>query len=400
MQLPTPENDEVSTRLLWDAGDTNNFAENGGADSSMDFSMPNSSEKVNHSRQTSPELEHFISRMWQPNFDALGSGCLPDVALHSQGSYMHFSNMAYGSPGIPGQHELQLPRIKDDSGSTLHIPGMLSMPQQQQLPTSFAGNMPNASIDALSSPRSVPEMRNGAGFSSRSPNLSLSDSPRRSLPNNQQSSASSPGQNPASLESRFDHVIKAVDEAGFKSIDDMSAQYYTADFREDTAPFWVQSRSRSRSLPGLLAALHESTDTWPSRDIQSYKQQVANMAEDIYMGELATAKQNIGKEREMWHRQEAIPTGEQSDRIVENLWAAISDIECSQDLKEKRAMIRENVSMTYFHRVLEQELIQIRIQMPDLWSLLVELTRKADLGQPQGSQVAGAFLLLLGSCIS
>lgn len=33
--------------------------------------------------------------------------------------------------------------------------------------------------------------------------------------------------------------------------------------------------------------------------------------------------------------------------------------------------------------------------MPETWSLLVELTRKADLGQPQGTQAACAFLFLL-----
>ena len=33
--------------------------------------------------------------------------------------------------------------------------------------------------------------------------------------------------------------------------------------------------------------------------------------------------------------------------------------------------------------------------MPETWSLLVELTRKADLRQPGGSQAVCAFLLLL-----
>ena len=64
--------------------------------------------------------------------------------------------------------------------------------------------------------------------------------------------------NAEDLETRFENLIKAVQEAGCESIDDMSAQYYTATFREDTVSYWAQSRSRSRFLHAFLASLHAS----------------------------------------------------------------------------------------------------------------------------------------------
>jgi hypothetical protein len=353
-QLPTPENDEVSTRYLWDTpGTRDGFAgfDNGGVDT-MDYSIPTSSENANDSRHTSPELEHFISRMWQPNFENLSTGCLPDVVLNSQGAYMHCSNMAYGTSGIHDQHELQLPRIRVDPGLALPIPGTVAMPQQT-LPVSYPERMSNASIDTLGSPRSTSGHRAVPG--NKSPHPSPHESPAELFAHHGQPVASSSSRNLVGLETRFEHVIKAVEECGFKSIDDMSAQYYTAAFKEDTAPFWAQSRSRSRSLPGLLASLHDSTKTWTTRDIQNYKQQVANMAEDIYVGELSTAKQNIRNEKEMWNRQETMSTAEQSDRIVENLWAAISDIEHSPELKQKKTMIRESVSIAIYSETLTPE---------------------------------------------
>lgn len=184
---------------------------------------------------------------------------------------------------MPGQHELQHRRIRADSGLTLPISGILQMPQQPLI-ASISDGLSNASIDVLGSPEHTSEIGQRAVLDNRNSNPSPKNSPRRLPARHQPKIASSSGRNLEDLETRFARVIKIVEESGFEGIDDLSTQYYTAAFKEDTAPFWAQSRSRSRSLPGFLSFLHESTKTWPTRDMQGYKQQVTNMAEDIYVG--------------------------------------------------------------------------------------------------------------------
>lgn len=167
------------------------------------------------------------------------------------------------------------------------------------------------------------------------------------------------------LESRIQHIIRAVQEAGFESIDDMATQYYTAQFEEDTASYWAQSLSRSHSLYNFLSSLHRSTSGWSDRDIQRYRQQILTAAESLYASEIDSAKHM---------KDEGVrpPTPVSS---VEALWRMMGDMELDQESKVKKMAIRE--------------------RMPETWSLLARLTQKADLHQPQGSQAVFAFLLLL-----
>lgn len=180
------------------------------------------------------------------------------------------------------------------------------------------------------------------------------------------------------LEARFESVIKAVEEAGFESIDDMSAQYYTATFKEDTVSHCAQWRSRSRSLHAFLASLHASTNNWSDREAQGYKQQIAEAAESLYVSELSYAREDIMQDEDRRSQalgQKASSPVSQTVTSVQSLWQMLAEMELSQDFKQKKTMARE--------------------KMPETWSLLVELTRKADLRQPQGSQAVCAFLLLL-----
>ncbi|KAH6623310.1 hypothetical protein F5144DRAFT_595503 [Chaetomium tenue] len=160
------------------------------------------------------------------------------------------------------------------------------------------------------------------------------------------------------------HIIRAVQGAGFESIDDMATQYYTSQFEEDTASYWAQSLSRSHSLYTFLSSLHRSTSAWSERDIQRYRQQILAAAESLYASEIDTAKNSKDVARP--------PTPASS---VEALWRMMGDMDLDQEAKEKKMAIRE--------------------KLPETWSLLARLTQKADLRQPQGSQVVFAFLLLL-----
>lgn len=153
------------------------------------------------------------------------------------------------------------------------------------------------------------------------------------------------------LEARFEKIIKAVQGAGFESIDDMSAQYYTATFKEDTLSHWSQSRSRSRSLHSFLASLHASTDNWSHREIQGYRQQTMEAAESFYVSEILDARKGIMQNGDRWSH----PLGEnacspvsRTMMSVQSLWQTIAELELSQDFKQKKTMLREKVcfSMT------------------------------------------------------
>ena len=151
------------------------------------------------------------------------------------------------------------------------------------------------------------------------------------------------------LEARFESVIKAVEEAGFESIDDMSAQYYTANFKEDTVSHWAQSRSRSRSLHAFLASLHASTNKWSDREVQGYRQQITEAAESLYVGELSNTMEDlmqIGYRRSQALGEKASSPTSPTALRVQSLWQMIAEIELSHDFKQKKTMLREKVSFS------------------------------------------------------
>lgn len=151
------------------------------------------------------------------------------------------------------------------------------------------------------------------------------------------------------LEARFESVIKAVEEAGFESIDDMSAQYYTATFKEDTVSHCAQWRSRSRSLHAFLASLHASTNNWSDREAQGYKQQIAEAAESLYVSELSYAREDIMQDEDRRSQalgQKASSPVSQTVTSVQSLWQMLAEMELSQDFKQKKTMAREKVSFS------------------------------------------------------
>ena len=185
--------------------------------------------------------------------------------------------------------------------------------------------------------------------------------------------------NTENLETRFENLIKAVHEAGFESIDDMSAQYYTATFEEDTVSYWAQSRSRSRFLHAFLASLHASIDNWSDREIQGYRQQILEAAESFHVSELSDAREDLIQSEE----RRSQPLGEnasspisQTAMSVQSLWQTIAEMELSQDFKQKKTMLREKVCfpMTTFDISLiawsPNDLIRQLIQVVDAGDLV------------------------------
>lgn len=150
------------------------------------------------------------------------------------------------------------------------------------------------------------------------------------------------------LEARFERIIKTVEEAGFESIDDMSAQYYTATFKEDTVSHSAQSRSRSRSLHAFLATLHASTSSWSDREVQGYRQQITEAAESFYVGELSSAMEDImqiGYRRSQALGEKALSPIPPTALSAQDLWQMVGEIELSHDFKQKKTMLCEKVSL-------------------------------------------------------
>lgn len=146
------------------------------------------------------------------------------------------------------------------------------------------------------------------------------------------------------IEARFKQIFNAIKEAGFDSFDDMSIQYYTAKFEEDTEMHWAQSRSRNRSLYSFLASLHTSAMTWTSREVQGYRQQIAEAAETLYVSELMQAKKEIVPDegRRSLNRAERESSPQQPNG-VQDLWQIISKMERNQDIKREKRTVRRKV---------------------------------------------------------
>ncbi|KAH0541629.1 hypothetical protein FGG08_003919 [Glutinoglossum americanum] len=178
------------------------------------------------------------------------------------------------------------------------------------------------------------------------------------------------------LEDRFERILDVVEKAGFSSIDSMVAEYYTAKFREDTAPHSSQSLSRSRHLRRLLASLHDSIKSWSSREARGYREEIVRSAESIYVEELQQLRQkNVQEEASL--RQVAVGGSESGQRAAagEKTGQLFPSVESNPLLKHGHTLLQESV--------------------PETWSLLMELARNAGLPQPQRSQAASAFLYTL-----
>lgn len=94
-----------------------------------------------------------------------------------------------------------------------------------------------------------------------------------------------------SLETRFERILKLVEEAGFDTLDGMAAAYYTAKFQPDSHAHYAQSQSRTRYLRPFLQALNVNSTDWPRREVAGYKDGIARSAVGFYVEELAGFRQ-------------------------------------------------------------------------------------------------------------
>jgi hypothetical protein len=328
---------------LWDTGPGHGafLAFEGGGDmvSAMNFPLPGSTESIKEPYRTSPELEQYVTRMWQPSFQTFGSGYLSESALESRGGFLPQNNTT-SIYDAPEQQSTRL-HLSAAQPSPDLLPSTSKMHHSSQpLPSTGCTAAANDMATDYIATRSLNQ--HAADGSSNNPQPTEADS---TLDMERSTALSAPPDTPnpnlqgEDLETRFESVLRAVEKAGFESVDDMLTQYYTAIFKEDSVPYWTQMRSRSRSLPAFLASLQESTKYWTDRDAQGYRQQIMHSAENVHLSELSSATDKAVQDEERRKR-----INEKASTTYGILWKAIAELDKSPDIKRKKTSIRANVS--------------------------------------------------------
>ncbi|EME40077.1 hypothetical protein DOTSEDRAFT_74812 [Dothistroma septosporum NZE10] len=86
----------------------------------------------------------------------------------------------------------------------------------------------------------------------------------------------------ASVGTRLESAVQAIRPLGFDSIDELAAQYYTADLQHRPVLSHIRQLSRRRGLTELLRAIREDArDNWTEWEVQRYRDEVLRAAEEI-----------------------------------------------------------------------------------------------------------------------
>lgn len=92
------------------------------------------------------------------------------------------------------------------------------------------------------------------------------------------------------LETRFELIFDAIEEAGFDSIDSMAGCYYTTTFPPNSLCASAQSLSRRRHLRKFLEDIRESARGWDAGESQGYQDGIIMSATCVYVDELGWLK--------------------------------------------------------------------------------------------------------------
>lgn len=162
-----------------------------------------------------------------------------------------------------------------------------------------------------------------------------------------------------SLETRFERILELVEEAGFDTLDGMTAAYYTAKFQPNSRARYTQSQSRTRYLRPLLQALSASSTDWSRREVAGYKDGIARSAEVVYVEELASFRQ---RQQQQQTREAGSPASPGSSDGVDTASlgskraAALAEkfrqffmaVDASRGVKEDRQVFRQQVGFLFF----------------------------------------------------
>lgn len=116
----------------------------------------------------------------------------------------------------------------------------------------------------------------------------LEAAPERGEPESDRSvSTGGPQLDPsASIDARLSQVLKAVDAAGFDSLDSAVIAYYKKSSKGNDGLRQEQRLNRMRRLPVLLKELHHSAQGWGQWERRNFQEQIIRSTEDILFAEL------------------------------------------------------------------------------------------------------------------
>lgn len=165
-----------------------------------------------------------------------------------------------------------------------------------------------------------------------------------------------------SLETRFERILKLVEESGFDTLDRMAAAYYTTKFQPDSRAHYAQSQSRTRYLRPLLQTLSASNTDWPRREVAGYKDGIARSAAVVYTEELAGFRQR----QQQQQREPGSPAstgssdgadtstlgGRRAAALAEKFRQFFMAVDASRGVKEDRQVFRQQVGFLFVHFIL------------------------------------------------
>ncbi|KFY93956.1 hypothetical protein V500_03467 [Pseudogymnoascus sp. VKM F-4518 (FW-2643)] len=206
-------------------------------------------------------------------------------------------------------------------------------------------------------------------FSSAGPSRELCESLSATSPSHANESLSSHRIGYLSLEARMERIMGVVKEMNFDNMDAMISAYYTSKFKEDTLANWAQSTSRSRRIRKFLTELEQSAQDWSESEVQGYREATVLSAERHYVNEFLNHQQATYRPRN--NTEKADP----QRSLTEIPHQVCLDDATKRSMKEGGTFLRE--------------------QIPDIWSLLTELARTVNVGEPQRSEAISFFLYQL-----
>lgn len=138
-----------------------------------------------------------------------------------------------------------------------------------------------------------------------------------------------------SHDARLEQVLEAIDDAGFDSVESMTAAYYSSTFPAGSPLASAQALSKKRHLKRMLLALYESSKSWDAQECHNYREGIMQIAEDIIVEEVQSL--DLHKSNGARSRQARAVLHEQLDSIFTNQ-------ETYEATKETRKLFKQHVS--------------------------------------------------------
>jgi hypothetical protein len=98
----------------------------------------------------------------------------------------------------------------------------------------------------------------------------------------------------ATLDQRFEGVMRQVEAAGFDSFDDLVSAYYSGSFTDPSPMANEQRLSRNRRLPNVIANISKAANDWTAWERRGYQDEILKTSEAVVLSEAMEGHTNLG----------------------------------------------------------------------------------------------------------